>query len=143
MKRFLVILAILAMAATSAKAQTIFEREGNSTYKITSSTSLGGSVKVTENIVVGYTSGNVSGKIIFNTKNHTIKFTDKKIIYDPANFKMQEFEHFRLTSGKATMPNQSGDIVFQLIEDLDKDSINLLIQWPDFSAVKVAAERAN
>lgn len=131
----------MVMAAISAKAQTIFEKDGTSTYMITESTSLGGSAKMTENIIVGYNSGNVSGKIVFNTKNKTIKFSDKKVTYNPDKFRVQEFEHFRLTSGKATMPNQSGDIIFQLIEDFEKGSINFLIQWPDFSAVKIAAER--
>jgi len=143
MKKTLLLIAMLAMASLSVKAQTIFERENNSTYKITSSTSLGGSVKMTENIVVGYTSGNVSGKIVFSTKNKSIKFSDKKMTYTPEKFKIQEFEHFRLTTGKGTIPGKEGEIVFQLIEDLDNDTINILIQWPDFSAVKIAAERAD
>jgi len=139
MKKLYVAMAILAMAAVSAKAQTVFERESSSTYKITESTSLGGSIKMTENIVVGYNSGNVSGKIVFNPKNKSIKLSDKKLIYDPAKLKVQLFEHFRLTTGKARTSNQEGEATFQLIEDLEKESINLLIQWPDMSAVKVSA----
>lgn len=139
MKRPAIIIAIILLASLPLNAQKIFEKEGTTTYKITESTSLGGSVKMTENIVVGYNSGNVSGKITFNTKNKTIKFSDKKFSYDPAKFREQSFEHFHLTSGKGTMPNQEGDIVFQLIEDLENGSINFLIQWPDFSAVKILA----
>ncbi|MCQ2181941.1 MAG: hypothetical protein MJY89_00840 [Bacteroidales bacterium] len=139
MKRALAVLAILTMACVSAKAQSVFEKEGNSTYVITESTSLGGSVKMTENIAVGYNSGNISGKIVFNPRNKTIKFSGKKVSYDPAKFRIQEFEHFRLTSGRAATPNQEGDVIFQLIEDFENNTINFLIQWPDFSAVKVAA----
>jgi len=139
MKHIAILSAILLLASFSSEAQTVFNTEGTKTYQITESTSLGGSVKVTENIVVGYNSGKVSGKIVFNTKNKTVKFSDKKFTYNPEQFRVQTFEHFYLTSGKGTMPNQGGEIVFQLIEDLETGSINFLIQWPDFSAVKIIA----
>lgn len=137
--RKLIVTVLLVAAAFTAQAQSLFNVEETRTYIITESTSLGGSAKITQDLLVGINTGNVSGKIVFNVKGKFIRFSDKKFNYDPEKFRVQNFDHFCLTSGKGTMPGQSGEIIFQLIEDLEGNSINLLVQWPDYSAVKIVA----
>lgn len=140
MKRFIVLAAALLLAATSVNAQSIFEGLKRSEYQITKSESMGGSVKLSGDVVVGYTSGKMSGTITFNSKTKTIKFTDRSILYEPENLEVEQFENSCLTSAKAILLDDGGEVTFQIIEDYKKQSINFLVQWPDYSASRIFAD---
>ena len=138
MKKAVVILAALLLSAVSLFAQSVFGGSKRTEYTITESTSLGGGVTISNSVVTSST-GNVAGLIQFNSKAKTIKVGDRKINYSNSDLKTERFDNSCLTSGKAQIANNGGEVVFQIIENYEKNTINMLIQWPDYSAVKVMA----
>lgn len=140
MKKAAVILALLFIATSALKAQSAFEDSKKTDYTITESTSLGGAIKVANDVVVTYSTGNVSGIITINSKAKTIKFSDRRIDYGQSKLKVEQFENSCLTSFSAKLADNSGQVMVQMIENYQKETINLLIQWPDYSAVKVMAK---
>ena len=138
MKKLIVLIAAL-LAAVSLNAQSVFNGLKRTEYTITKSESLGGAAKIAGDVVVGYTSGKVSGKITFNSKTRTIAFSDRTIQYKDDALKFEDFENSRLTSGTATMAGDDGEVIFQIIEDYLKQTVNILVQWPDYSASRIFA----
>lgn len=138
MKKAAVILAAFLLSAVLLCAQNVFDGTKRTEYTITESTSLGGGITINNDVVTSST-GNVAGLIQFNSKARTIKIGNKKINYLNSDLKTERFDNSCLTSGKAQIANNGGEVVFQIIEDYRKNTINMLIQWPDYSAVKVMA----
>lgn len=138
MKKAVVILATMLLSAISLCAQSVFDGSKKTDYVITESTSLGGGVTINHDVLTSST-GNVQGAVQFNSKAKTIKVGDKKINYANANLKVERFENSCLTSGTAELVG-GGPVVLQIIEDYAKNTINMLFQWPDYSAVKVLAK---
>lgn len=138
MKKAAVILAAFLLSAVLLCAQSVFDGTKRTEYTITESTSLGGGITINNDVVTSST-GNVAGLIQFNSKARTIKIGNKKINYLNSDLKTERFDNSCLTSGKAQIANNGGEVVFQIIEDYRKNTINMLIQWPDYSAVKVMA----
>lgn len=139
MKKTAVILAMLLFSAVSLHAQSVFDGSKRTEYTITESTSLGGGVTITNDVMTSST-GNVEGVVYFNSKAKTIKVGDKRINYINSDLKVERFENSCLTSGTAELASNNGPVVFQIIENYEKGTINMLFQWPDYSAVKVMAK---
>ncbi len=139
MKKLIVLFAAGLLAAASLNAQSVFSGSQLAEYTIAKSESLGGAAKMAGDVVVGYTTGQISGKIVFNSKAKTISFKDRTIRYKDSALKIEDFENSRLTSANATLVENDGDVTIQIIEDYRKQTVNILIQWPDFSASRVFA----
>lgn len=137
MKKPIVILAMMMLSAITLCAQSVFDGSKRTEYTITESTSLGGGVTISHDVLTSST-GNVSGAVLFNSKANTIKVGDKKINYNDSALKVERFDNSCLTSGTAELAG-GGPVVFQIIENYEKNTINMLFQWPDYSAVKVMA----
>lgn len=139
MKKLIILVAAILFGAASLNAQSVFDGSKSCEYTIVKSESLGGAAITAGNEIVGFSSGKISGKITFNSKKKTIFFKDRTIKYKDSALKYEEFENSRLTSANATLVENDGDVIFQIIEDYRKNSINILIQWPDYSASRIFA----
>lgn len=139
MKKVLLLISLLFLFAFAAKAQSVFTEMTKSDFTITDCTSLGKSVTISNGIVVSENSGTVSGEISFNTKTKTIKFSNKKIKYDPSSFIVKVMDSCCLTSGTGSVIPDGGDVVFQIIEDFRHNEINIIVGWPDNSSVRILA----
>lgn len=138
MKKAVVILATMLLSALSLCAQSVFDGSKKTDYVITESTSLGSGVTISHDVLTSST-GNVQGAVQFNSKANTIKVGDKKINYNDSALKVERFDNSCLTSSTAELAGDGGPVVFQIIENYEKNTINMLFQWPDYSAVKVMA----
>lgn len=139
MKRTLIAIVSFVVISIAANAQSVFSESTRSDYSITGCTSLGKSVVIQNGIVVSENSGSVSGEISFNTKTCTIKFSNRKIKYNPSSFIVKPMDSCCLTSGTGTLVPDGGDVVFQIIEDFRNDEINIIVGWPDNSSVRILA----
>lgn len=140
MKKLIVLLAASLLAAVSLNAQSVFSGSQLTEYTIEKSESLGGAAKMAGDVVVGYTTGQISGKITFNSKTKTISFKDRTIRYKDSALKIENFENSSLTSTNATLLENDGNVILQIIEDYKKQTVNILIQWPDYSASRIFAK---
>ena len=136
--------AILILALTTAMAlcaQTAFVGDAKTEYQIINSTSLGASVKMVDGHVLGISSGTMTGKIVVTPKNGSIKFSGRKINYDPANLVIDTVENSCIIKGSGRTADTNEKVSFQIIEDREGGSINMIIEWPDFSAARIIAQK--
>lgn len=139
MKKYLSIIAVLLAACAIAVAESVFAEFIKSDYEITESTSLGGSVSMSHDVVLHQNTGDVSGSVQFNTKTRTIKFSSRKIKYEEGAIVTKVINHACISSGKGYLVGDGGEVSFQLIEDMRDNSINMIVKWPDYSSVRFLA----
>lgn len=140
MKRILTTIFLLIAATVCLSAQSIFTTSSKIDYTITKATSLGKAVSIQSGIVTEK-SGLVAGEVSFNTKANTIKFSERKIKYNPASLDTKVIDQAALTAGKGEMADGSGTAIFQMIEDFRTKEINLIVEWPDHSSVQLLAKQ--
>lgn len=140
MKKIAALVAALFAAGAVSIAGSVFAESTKSDYNITESTSLGGSVSITSDVVVHQSTGNVSGTVQFNTKTKTIKFVGRKVKYEKDALVSKVVGHSCITSGKGILVGDGREVIFQVIEDLRDNRINMIVKWPDFSSVRFLGE---
>lgn len=141
MKKTAAILILALATVISLHAQSAFEGESKTEYQIVNSTSLGASVKMVDGQVLGISSGTVTGRITISPKNGTIKFSSRKIVYAPEKLIIETVENSRIIKGMGRTADSNENVGFQVIEDTDGGTINMIVEWPDFSAARIIAQK--